>query len=177
MLNIILFGPPGSGKGTQSKMLLKKYKLEYISTGDILRDQISKQTPLGVEAKSIIDKGQLVPDELVVQLLEAKLTENSDANGFIFDGFPRTLVQAYILEGLLLKINTSLNMVIALDVDRNELTKRLLNRAHIEGRSDDNEIVIQERFREYDNKTLPVIALQKQKYVFIHRRHGNTRKS
>jgi len=166
MLNIILFGPPGSGKGTQSKMLLKKYKLEYISTGDILRDQISKQTPLGVEAKSIIDKGQLVPDELVVQLLEAKLTENSDANGFIFDGFPRTLVQAYILEGLLLKINTSLNMVIALDVDRNELTKRLLNRAHIEGRSDDNEIVIQERFREYDNKTLPVIAFYKSRNMY-----------
>lgn len=166
MLNIILFGPPGSGKGTQSKMLLKKYKLEYISTGDILREQIAEQTPLGIEAKDLIDKGQLVPDELVVQLLENKLTENSDTNGFIFDGFPRTLVQAYILEGLLLKINTSLNMVIALDVDRNELTKRLLNRAHIEGRSDDNEIVIQERFREYDNKTLPVIEFYKSRDMF-----------
>lgn len=166
MLNIILFGPPGSGKGTQSKMLLKKYKLEYISTGDILRDQIARQTPLGIEAKEIINKGQLAPDELVVQLLEEKLTENKEANGFLFDGFPRTLVQAYILEGLLLKLNTSLNTVIALDVPKDELTKRLLNRAHIEGRSDDNEIVIQERFREYDNKTLSVIEFYKSRNMF-----------
>ena len=167
MLNIIFFGPPGSGKGTQSKMLLKKYKLEYISTGDILRDHIAKRTPQGVEAKALIDKGQLVPDELVVQLLESKLTENKDANGFLFDGFPRTLVQAYILEGLLLKINTSLHTVIALDVPKEELTRRLLNRAHIEGRSDDNEIVIQERFREYDNKTFPVIDFYKSRNMFI----------
>ena len=88
MLNIILFGPPGSGKGTQSKMLLKKYNLEYISTGDILRCHIVNKTPQGIEAKALIDKGQLVPDELVVELLEAKLTQNKDANGFLFDGFP-----------------------------------------------------------------------------------------
>ena len=148
-------------------MLLKKYKLEYISTGDILRDHIAKRTPQGLEAKALIDKGQLVPDELVVQLLESKLTENKDANGFLFDGFPRTLVQAYILEGLLLKINTSLHTVIALDVPKEELTRRLLNRAHIEGRSDDNEIVIQERFREYDNKTFPVIDFYKSRNMFI----------
>ncbi len=166
MLNIILFGPPGSGKGTQSKMLLKKYKLEYISTGDILRDQITKQTPLGLEAKAIINKGQLVPDELVVEILESKLSENKDANGFLFDGFPRTLVQAYILEGLLLKLNTSLTMLIALDVPKDELTKRLLNRAHIEGRSDDNEVVIQERFREYESKTMPVIQFYKSRNMF-----------
>ena len=167
MLNIILFGPPGSGKGTQSKMLLKKYNLEYISTGDILRCHIANKTPQGIEAKALIDKGQLVPDELVVELLEAKLTQNKDANGFLFDGFPRTLVQAYILEGLLLKINSSLNAVIALDVPKQELTRRLLNRAKIEGRSDDNEIVIQERFREYENKTMAVIDFYKTRDMFI----------
>ncbi|MDD2622713.1 MAG: adenylate kinase [Bacteroidales bacterium] len=167
MLNIILFGPPGSGKGTQSKMLLKKYNLEYISTGDILRCHIVNKTPQGIEAKALIDKGQLVPDELVVELLEAKLTQNKDANGFLFDGFPRTLVQAYILEGLLLKINSSLNAVIALDVPKQELTRRLLNRAKIEGRSDDNEIVIQERFREYENKTMAVIDFYKTRDMFI----------
>ncbi len=166
MLNIVLFGSPGSGKGTQSKMLLKKYKLEYISTGEILRDQIAKKTPLGIEAKTLIDKGQLVPDELVVEILESKLIENKDANGFLFDGFPRTLVQAYILEGLLLKLNTSLNMVIALDVPKEELTRRLLGRAHIEGRSDDKIEVIQERFKEYKSKTLPVIQFYKTKNVF-----------
>lgn len=166
MLNIVLFGSPGSGKGTQSKMLLKKYKLEYISTGEILRDQIVKKTPLGIEAKALIDKGQLVPDELAVEILESKLIENKDANGFLFDGFPRTLVQAYILEGLLLKLNTSLNMVIALDVHKEELTRRLLNRAHIEGRSDDNIDIIQERFKEYNNKTLPVIQFYKTKNIF-----------
>ncbi|NLJ82209.1 MAG: adenylate kinase [Bacteroidales bacterium] len=166
MLNIVLFGSPGSGKGTQSKMLLKKYKLEYISTGEILRDQIAKETPLGIEAKTLIDKGHLVPDELVVEILESKLIENKDANGFLFDGFPRTLVQAYILEGLLLKLNTSLNMVIALDVPKEELTRRLLGRAHIEGRSDDNIEVIQERFKEYKSKTLPVIQFYKTKNVF-----------
>ena len=167
MLNIILLGPPGSGKGTQSKMLLKKYNLEYISTGDILRCHIVNKTPQGIEAKALIDKGQLVPDELVVDLLEAKLTQNKDANGFLFDGFPRTLVQAYILEGLLLKINSSLNAVIALDVPKQELTRRLLNRAKIEGRSDDNEIVIQERFREYENKTMAVIDFYKTRDMFI----------
>ncbi len=166
MLNIILFGPPGSGKGTQSKLLLQKYKLEYISTGDILREQIAKQTSIGKEAKALIDKGHLVPDELVVELLEEKLKENKDANGFLFDGFPRTLVQAYILEGLLLKLNTSLNTVISLKVDRDELIQRLLNRAHIEGRSDDNEKIIEERFREYNQKTLPVIEFYKNRHMF-----------
>ena len=128
---------------------------------------IVNKTPQGIEAKALIDKGQLVPDELVVELLEAKLTQNKDANGFLFDGFPRTLVQAYILEGLLLKINSSLNAVIALDVPKQELTRRLLNRAKIEGRSDDNEIVIQERFREYENKTMAVIDFYKTRDMFI----------
>jgi adenylate kinase len=166
MLNIILFGPPGSGKGTQSKLLLQKYNLEYISIGEILREQIANKTPIGKEVKALIDKGNLVPDELVVELLEEKLKENKDVSGFLFDGFPRTLVQAYILEGLLLKLNTSLNTVISLEVDSDELTKRLLNRAHIEGRSDDNKRVIEERFREYNQKTLPIIEFYKSRNMF-----------
>ena len=167
MLNIAFFGPPGSGKGTQSALLLEKYELVYISTGDMLRDQISRQTPLGMTAKSLIDKGQLVPDELVVQLLEEHLTTNSDANGFLFDGFPRTLVQAYILEGLLLKLNTSLTCMISLDVNQEELTRRLLERSSTQGRSDDVEHVILERFKEYENKTLPVAEFYEDRGMYF----------
>ncbi|MDR1458942.1 MAG: adenylate kinase [Bacteroidales bacterium] len=167
MLNIAFFGPPGSGKGTQSRLLLEKYELEYISTGEMLRDQILRQTPLGITAKDLIEKGQLVPDELVVQLLEEHLTANSEANGFLFDGFPRTLVQSYILEGLLLKLNTSLTCMINLDVHQEELTRRLLERATIEGRSDDSEHVISERFKEYAAKTLPVIDFYKNKGIYF----------
>jgi len=167
MLNIALFGPPGSGKGTQSKLLLEKYKLDYISTGDILRDQIARKTVLGMQAKKLIDKGHLVPDELIVQLLEEKLTEKADSNGFLFDGFPRTIVQAYILEGLLLKLNTSLTCMISLEVGQEELTRRLLERAHIESRSDDTLEVILERFKEHNSKTLPVIAFYKNRETFF----------
>ncbi|MDR1878007.1 MAG: adenylate kinase [Bacteroidales bacterium] len=170
MLNIAFFGPPGSGKGTQSKLLLEKYELEYISTGEILRDEISRQTSLGITAKALIEKGQLVPDELVVQLLEDKLTVNSDANGFLFDGFPRTLVQAYILEGLLLKLNASLSCMISLDVHQDELIRRLLERAFIQNRSDDVEHIILERFKEYETKTLAVVEFYKSRgmYVSVH---------
>ncbi|MDR0368845.1 MAG: adenylate kinase [Bacteroidales bacterium] len=165
MLNIAFFGPPGSGKGTQSGLLLEKYELEYISTGEILREEIAQNTSLGVKAKALIDKGQLVPDELVVQLLEERLTKNEDANGFLFDGFPRTLVQAYILEGLLLKINTSLTCMISLDVHQQELTRRLLSRTH--GRSDDVEHIILERFKEYKNKTLPVVDFYESRGMYF----------
>ena len=167
MLNIAFFGPPGSGKGTQSALLLEKYELVYISTGDMLRDQIIRQNPLGIAAKSIIEKGQLVPDELVVQLLEEHLTANSDANGFLFDGFPRTLVQAYILEGLLLKLNTSLNCMISLDVYQEELKRRLLERATTQGRADDIEYVILERFKEYESKTLPVVEFYEDRSMYF----------
>ena len=167
MLNIALFGPPGSGKGTQSEFLLEKYKLEHISTGDILRDQIAKQTALGMQAKQLIDKGQLVPDELIVQLLEARMTEKADANGFLFDGFPRNNSQAAILEKLLLKLNTSLTCMISLEVNQDELMRRLLERAKIQGRSDDTEEVILARFKEYESKTLPVIDFYKNKGAYI----------
>jgi len=167
MLNIVLFGPPGSGKGTQSELLLEKYKLEHISTGDILRDQISRQTDLGMQAKQLIDKGQLVPDELIVQLLEARMTEKFDAKGFLFDGFPRNNSQAVILENLLSKLNTSITCMISLEVDQDELMRRLLERAKIQGRSDDTEEVILARFREYESKTLPVVEFYKSKGIYI----------
>jgi adenylate kinase len=163
MLNIALFGPPGAGKGTQSKLLLEKYNLTYISTGDILREEIVKQTALGKEAKEIIDKGGLVPDEIIVQIIEKKVTMNLDSRGILFDGFPRTVVQAYILEGLLLKLNSSLTCMLSLEVPKDELVTRMLERAKVSGRADDNLEVIKVRMQEYENKTKPVIDFYKAK--------------
>ena len=156
MLNIALFGPPGAGKGTQSQKLLEKYNLTYISTGDILRSEIAAKTTLGLKAKNIIAAGGLVPDELVVEIIEKKITTNKDARGILFDGFPRTVVQAYILDGLLLKLNTSLDMMISLDVPKEELVKRLLHRSKTSKRPDDTLEVIETRLQEYENKTKPV---------------------
>lgn len=156
MLNIALFGPPGAGKGTQSKKLLDKYSLTYISTGDILRSEIAAGSELGLKAKNIIEAGGLVNDELVVQIIEKKIKENQNARGILFDGFPRTVVQAYILDGLLLKLNTSLDMMISLDVPDKELIDRLLLRAKTSGRTDDTLEVIKVRLQEYKDKTKPV---------------------
>ena len=156
MLNIALFGPPGAGKGTQSKKLLEKYNLTYISTGDMLRSEIAEGTDLGMKAKTIIEKGGLVDDELIIQLIEKKIKTNPGSRGILFDGFPRTTVQAYILEGLLLRFNSSLNCMISLDVPEDELVKRLLLRAKDSGRSDDNMEVIKVRLQEYEQKTKPV---------------------
>jgi len=156
MLNLALFGPPGAGKGTQSKLLIEKYNLVYISTGDILRQEISEKTDLGLQAKAIIDKGRLVSEDLIVQIIEKRISMNPHAKGILFDGFPRTVVQAYILEGLLLRLNTSLDCMISLEVPNEELLKRMLERAKTSGRSDDNEEVIRYRLQEYENKTLPV---------------------
>ena len=167
MLNIALFGPPGAGKGTQSMLLLEKYNLTYISTGDILRAEIKAESELGIEAKKLIDKGELVPDELIIQIIEKRIIENADSNGFLFDGFPRTMVQAYILEALLLKINATLNCMLCLDVPEDELIRRLLDRGKISGRSDDNEEVIQYRLNEYNTKTLPVIDFYKVRDQYI----------
>lgn len=166
MLNIALFGPPGAGKGTQSKLLLEKYNLTYISTGDILREEIAKQTALGKEAKLIIDKGGLVPDEIIVQIIENKVTMNLDSRGILFDGFPRTVVQAYILEGLLLKLNSSLTCMLSLEVPEDELITRMLERAKTSGRADDNLEVIKVRMQEYDKKTKPVIDFYKGKGIY-----------
>lgn len=156
MLNIALFGPPGAGKGTQSQFLIEKYNLAYISTGDLLRQEIAEGTDLGKEVKAIIDSGTLVSDEIMVQLIEKKIMQSSDRAGILFDGFPRTLVQAYILDGLLLKLNTQLSCMISLEVPREELIHRLVERGKSSGRSDDSEEIIKFRLLEYENKTSPV---------------------
>lgn len=157
MVNIILFGPPGSGKGTQSANLIKKYGLIHLSTGDLLRSEIGDQTPLGLEAKKFMDAGQLVPDEVVIGMISSKLDANPDARGFIFDGFPRTTAQAEALDKLLTLKKTSISAVLSLEVPEDELIKRLLNRGLTSGRSDDaNEEIVKARIVEYHNKTAPV---------------------
>jgi adenylate kinase len=167
MLNVALFGPPGAGKGTQSEFLIKEYNLFYISTGDLLRKEIANKSKFGLEAQSTIAAGGLVSDEIIVQIIEKTITDNPDSNGFLFDGFPRTYIQAYILEGLMLKLNTSLDCLICLDVPEEESVKRLLNRGKSSGRSDDNEIVIRNRLKEYEQKTLPVLQFYKEKGIYI----------
>ncbi|MCX6208922.1 MAG: adenylate kinase [Bacteroidetes bacterium] len=154
MLNIILFGPPGSGKGTQSEKLIAKYGLKHLSTGDLLRTEIAAQTPLGIEAKAMMDKGLLVPDEVVIGMISSALEANPEANGFLFDGFPRTEAQSVALDGLLELKETQIALVLSLEVSEEELVKRLLNRGLTSGRSDDtNEQVIRARIVEYHNKT------------------------
>jgi adenylate kinase len=154
MFNLILFGPPGSGKGTQSEKLIAKYGLIHLSTGDLLRSEIARSTPLGLEAKSIMDKGQLVPDEVVIGMISSALENNPDAKGFLFDGFPRTQAQAAALDKLLLHKKTAIHVMLALEVSEVELIHRLLNRGKTSGRSDDtNEEVIKARIVEYKSKT------------------------
>ena len=154
MFNLILFGPPGSGKGTQSEKLIAKYGLKHLSTGDLLRSEIANQTALGVEAKKIMDKGQLVPDEVVIGMISSALDGNPDAKGFLFDGFPRTPAQAEALDKLLELKKTSIAVMLALNVSEEELVKRLMKRGETSGRSDDtNENVIRARITEYRNKT------------------------
>ena len=167
MLNIALFGPPGAGKGTQSEFLVKKYNLFYISTGDLLRKEMAGRTKLGLEAQSIIAAGGLVSDEIIVQIIENTITDNPGSNGFLFDGFPRTYIQAYILEGLMLKLHTSLNCLISLNVSEEESVRRLLNRGITSGRSDDNEAVIRNRLREYDEKTRPVLQFYRDRGICV----------
>lgn len=157
MFNIILFGPPGSGKGTQSEKLIAKYQLKHLSTGDLLRSEIAAKTPLGLEAKAVMDKGQLVPDEVVIGMISSALEANPQAKGFLFDGFPRTAAQSEALDKLLHLKKTEIGVVLALQVSEEELVKRLLNRGLTSGRSDDtNEEVIRARIAEYQNKTMVV---------------------
>lgn len=157
MLNIVLFGPPGAGKGTQSENLINKYGLVHLSTGDILRSEIARGTALGKKAKEIMDRGELVGDEIVIGMIESKLDENPHAKGFIFDGFPRTAAQAVALDDLLQKKGTGISGMLALEVDDEELVKRLLLRGQDSGRADDkNEEVIRRRIVEYNTKTLPL---------------------
>jgi adenylate kinase len=170
MLNIVLFGPPGAGKGTQSERLIEKFNLIHLSTGDVFRANIAGNTELGVLAKSYMDKGQLVPDEVTINMLRSEVLQHPTANGFIFDGFPRTNAQAEALDAFLATMDSSISVMLALEVEENELKNRLKNRALSSGRADDADpLVIQNRINVYNLETAPVKSFyQKQgKYVAI----------
>src|SRR4051812_37427654 len=156
MLNLILFGPPGSGKGTQSEKLIEKYGLIHLSTGNLLRAEIADRTDLGLAARSFMDKGQLVPDEVVLGMIACALDANVHANGFLFDGFPRTVAQAEALDAMLNQRGSEIAILLALEVTEDELISRLVNRGKTSGRSDDNEEIIRARIEEYETKTAPV---------------------
>ena len=168
MINLILFGKPGSGKGTQAEFIKIKYDLIHISTGDLFRNNISNNTDLGLLAKSYMDKGDLVPDEVTIKMLEAEVNKHPNAKGFIFDGFPRTTIQAEILDKFLATLKLSISMTIALEVDENLLIDRLINRGKDSGRSDDQDrSKIQNRFDEYNKKTSPLINYYKNQNKFF----------
>ena len=170
MLNLVLFGPPGAGKGTQSEKLIRKYDLVHLSTGDLLRSQIAAGTELGLRAKQLMDQGLLVPDEVVNGMIDHKLREHQSAPGFIFDGFPRTVLQAEALDTLLSQYQTPVTIMIALVVDDEELIKRLRKRGETSGRPDDqNEETARRRVSVYNHETTPVADYYNQqgKYVAI----------
>ncbi len=156
MLNIVIFGAPGSGKGTQSAKLVEKYGLKHLSTGDILRNEIKAETELGKLADSYMSKGHLVPDELVIDILDSLISKHSDAKGFIFDGFPRTLAQGEALGEMLAKHGEIIDAVLSLEVEEEELIDRLLKRGQISGRSDDNRETIESRLKVYHSQTEPL---------------------
>jgi adenylate kinase len=159
MFNLVLFGPPGSGKGTQSAKLIERYGLVHLSTGDLLRKERKLRTPLGIEAQQFIDKGQLVPDEVVIGMISTALDENLNAKGFLFDGFPRTVAQAEALDKLLELKGSEISLVLCLDVDEEELIRRLVHRGKTSERSDDTDEAVQRKRQEvYKNETLPVAA-------------------
>ena len=161
MFNLILFGPPGSGKGTQSIRIADKYQLKHISTGDILRTEIKEKTDLGILAKSFIDKGELVPDNVLIDILHSVIDHNKDVKGFIFDGFPRTIVQAEAMDQLMSELNDKVYKVISLVVPDKEVVDRLLKRAETEGREDDNEATIKNRLTVYHKQTSPLLDYYK----------------
>ena len=167
MFNLILFGPPGSGKGTQSEKIVEKFGLIHLSTGNLLRQEIADKTPLGLAAKNFMDKGQLVPDEVVIAMIDSSLEKHADAKGFLFDGFPRTVAQAEALDKLLLFKKTCICKVLALDVDENELVRRLIKRGETSERPDDkDQDIIRKRFLVYKNETQPVAEYYKHQGKF-----------
>jgi len=169
MFNLILFGPPGSGKGTLSEKLIEKYGLVHLSTGNLLREEIANNTPLGLEARNIMDKGHLVPDEVVIGMIDNSLEHHKEAPGFLFDGFPRTLAQAEALDKLLLLKNAETDLVIILDVNEEELIKRLVNRAKTSGRSDDADENVQRKRQEvYKRDTFPVATHYQKMKKLVH---------
>ena len=170
MRNLIIFGPPGSGKGTQSEHIAKKYNLAHISTGDIFRSEIKNKTELGLKVKGLIEKGELVPDELLIDILKNAMGKFENVDGFIFDGFPRTIPQAKDLDEVMDEMNDYINVVLALDVKDDEVITRLLKRAELQGRKDDNEDVIKNRLSIYKEQTEPLLEYyaQKDKLKMIH---------
>jgi len=158
MLNIVLFGPPGSGKGTQSEKIIDRYGLTHFSTGDMLRAELAAETELGLKAKSIMEKGELVPDEIIIGMIRNKISGESDARGFIFDGFPRTVAQAGALDKLLEELGTKIDVMLGLEVERQELIDRLLKRGQEQGRADDNIETIENRIKVYEDQTSPVMG-------------------
>lgn len=159
MFNLILFGPPGSGKGTQSEKIVQQFGLVHLSTGDLLRREIAEKTALGQEASRFMEKGQLVPDEVVIGMIETSLTKNAGAKGFLFDGFPRTVAQAVALDNLLSFKKTGICKVLALDVSEEELVKRLLKRGEMGNRPDDrDESIIRKRYQVYKAETEAVAS-------------------
>ena len=168
MKNFVLFGKPGSGKGTQAEHLSEKYKLYHISTGDLFRKNISQNTNLGLLAQSYMDKGELVPDEVTIKMLENEIKENTQSKGFLFDGFPRTIAQAESLDKFLKSIDMQINATIALDVDEEELISRIIDRGKTSNRSDDQDIEkIQNRFNEYNMKTSTLSRYYKNQKYFL----------
>ncbi len=158
MLNLVLFGPPGAGKGTQAEFLIESFKLDHLSTGDLLRSEIAGGTKLGMEAKSYMEKGELVPDAVVIGMIKSKLESNKDTKGFIFDGFPRTVEQAKALDKLLNENGTPISAMLSLEVEKQELINRLLSRGKSSGRADDqDQSVIENRINVYNEKTLPLV--------------------
>jgi adenylate kinase len=167
MLNLVLFGPPGAGKGTQAMKLLVKYQLVHLSTGDLLRSEIVEKTALGLAAQEIMSRGELVSDEIVIGMINSKLDSQKDAHGFIFDGFPRTTAQAVALDNLLSKKGTSISAMVALEVEKNELIARLVNRAKESNRPDDQDVnIIENRINVYNEKTTPLIDYYKKQNKF-----------
>jgi adenylate kinase len=162
MLNIVLFGPPGSGKGTQSEKIIDAHHLVHLSTGDLLRAEIAGKTELGLKASSIMQKGELVPDEVVIGMMENRIDQEKGAKGFIFDGFPRTVEQARSLDALLAKRKLAITVMISLNVPRQELINRLLKRGKEQGRSDDTLEVIENRIKVYEQQTFPVMDYYKE---------------
>lgn len=167
MLNIALFGPPGAGKGTQAKRIVEKYNLAHLSTGDMIRKEIAEGTELGKMAQDIISRGELLSDEFVVELIANSMSNAKGVKGFLFDGFPRTVAQAEILDKMLEKEGHPLKGLICINVPFEELKRRMLERAKIEGRADDNEEAIAKRFHEYNDKTIHVANHYRKKGVHV----------